>query len=79
MVNKGEKYNGTNLSSVLKNGSNPSLLEILTFQELKDLCWGSASMSPRNIWNRQGITLNPPDQLFAYGINTPKVPFLSNF
>jgi hypothetical protein len=50
-------------------------ININYFQALKELCWGSASMSPRNTWIRQGITLNPPDQLFAYGIVTPKVLF----
>jgi hypothetical protein len=51
-------------------------IEVLLEQELKDLCWGSASMSPRNNWLKQGITLHKPDLLFAFGVNTPQVLFI---
>jgi hypothetical protein len=51
-------------------------IEVLLEQELKDLCWGSASMSPRNNWLKQGITLHKPDLLFAFGVNTPQVSFI---
>ena len=44
------------------------------FEHLKDLkakCWGSPNMPPRPFWLKQGITLNKPDGLFAFGVKTP--------
>jgi hypothetical protein len=32
-------------------------------QQLKNLCWGSASMPPKNEWLKQGIVFNPQEQV----------------
>ncbi len=41
-------------------------------QKLKEVVWGSATILPRPEWAKQGVTFHPYDQMFAYGLKTPK-------
>ena len=44
----------------------------ISWQKLKDFCWGGPNIVPRPEWIKSGLLFHPPEQTNAYGLNASK-------
>ena len=44
----------------------------ISWQKLKDFCWGGPNIVPRQEWIKSGLVFHSPEQTNAYGLNTTK-------